>query len=89
MVLSLSSQIDCGMATSCMVASAGIDGSGIVGDLSVGFVYVVLISCYMSMLQKARIPMMTRSWGFNWFWGNCVQQNTDVLSNQFDDVLSK
>ncbi len=89
MVLSLSSQNDCGIATSCMIASAGIDDSGIVGDLSMGFVYVMLISCCMSMLQKAKIPMTTGSWGFNWFWGNCVQQNTDVLSNQFDYVLSK
>lgn len=69
MVRSLSSQNDCGMAASCVVASAGIDDSGIVGDLSVGFVYVMLISCCMSMLQKAKIPMTTRSWGFSWFWG--------------------
>lgn len=52
-----------------MVASAGVDDSGIVGDVSVGVVFVMLISCCKSMLEKAKIPMTSRSWGFDWFWG--------------------
>jgi hypothetical protein len=49
--------------------SAGIDDSGIVGDVSLGFVFVMLISCCMSMLQNAKIPMTSQSWGFRWSWG--------------------
>lgn len=56
MVPSLSSQNNCGVATSGVVSSTGVNDSGIVGDVSVGVVFVMVISCCMSMLQKAKIP---------------------------------
>ena len=64
----LSNQNDCVSAASGVLVSTGIDDSGIVGDVSVGFVFVMLISCCMSMLQNAKIPMTSQSWGFRWSW---------------------
>ncbi|WP_332877481.1 hypothetical protein [Massilia sp. S19_KUP03_FR1] len=43
-VQSLRSQNDCEAAVSCMGALASVEDSGIVGDLSEGFVFVTLIS---------------------------------------------